>query len=127
MVEIAVKIVLCLSIAALIGFFIGLIVGKSGRRVPLRKDQKINPVFKKQGNIYNKPLILGVPRPKGRDDLQKIDGVTSVLEEKLNDLGIYHFDQIAKWSIKNAEWVEEYLDIQGQILEESWIDKAKDI
>ncbi len=28
------------------------------------------------------------------------------------NFGIFHFDQIAKWSAKNAHWVEEYLTLE---------------
>ena len=43
----------------------------------------------------------------------------------MNNLGIYHFDQIAKWSNKNAEWVEAYLVIPGCAKNNQWIDQAK--
>lgn len=125
--ETAVIIVICLLIAAIIGFFIGLITGRASNNSGFSSSQKINPVFKKQGNIYNKPLILGIPRPKGKDELQKIEGIDASLEELLNQLGIYHYDQIAKWSDKNAQWVEEYLDIEGQITQENWMGQAKSI
>lgn len=125
--ETAVIIVICLLIAAIIGFFIGLIIGKSAGNYNSSTSNKINPVFRKQGNIYNKPLILGIPRPKGKDELQKIQGIDISLEEQLNQLGIFHYDQIAKWSPKNAQWVEEYLDIEGQITQDNWISQAKSI
>ncbi len=78
------------------------------------------------GNIYNKPLIRSAPRPNGKDQLSQIEGIDKTLEEKLNQLGIFHFDQIAKWSSKNCHWVEEYLTLEdNQIKEQNWIEQAK--
>lgn len=129
MVEIASQIVLCLAIAAFIGFLIGLVIGRAfgGER-----RSSYNSVTAHggaaAGNIYNKPLIRSGPRPTGKDDLKKIEGIDSTLEEKLNELGIFHFDQIAKWSAKNCHWVEEFLTLEDdQIKEANWIDQAKDL
>merc|ERR1711879_654547 len=79
------------------------------------------------GNIYNKPLIRSAPRPSGKDDLQRIEGIDRELEERLNALGIFHFDQISKWSAKNCHWIEEYLTLEDdQIKEQGWINQSKE-
>ncbi len=124
MVEIASKIVLCLSIAAVIGFFIGLLIGRASKS-DSSNSANINPIFTKQGNIYNKPFILGNPRPTGKDNLKEIKGIDSHIEALLNGLGIFHYDQIAKWTPNNCDWVEEHLSLTGQISENSWIEQAK--
>ncbi len=129
MIEIASQIILCLSIAALIGFLIGFLIG---RALNTNKNNDIynsnNYKYQNQGNIYNKPLIRSIPRPSGKDDLKHIESITSELEEKLNNLGIYHFDQIAKWSTKNCRWVEEYLILEDNMINENdWIQKAKNL
>lgn len=124
MVEIASKIVLCLSIAAVIGFLIGFILGRATRREN-STAYNINPVFTKQGNIYNKPFILGHPRPCGKDDLKGIEGIDDAIETALNDMGIFHYDQIAKWTVNNCDWIEEHLALPGQITENNWIEQAK--
>lgn len=123
MIEIASKIVLCLVIAAILGFIIGFLIGKATRRqqyasIPEKSSKNV-------GNIYNKPLIFSCPRPAGKDDLKQIDGIDSVIEAQLNHLGIFHFDQIANWSIKNCEWIENYLDIKERISQENWVEQAK--
>ena len=127
MVEIASQIVLCLVIAAFIGFLIGLVIG---RVFCGEKNNTYNSITAHGGaaggNIYNKPLIRSSPRPMGKDNLREIEGIDSDLESKLNELGIYHFDQIAKWSPKNAHWVEEYLTLEdNQVKEANWIEQAK--
>ncbi|WP_114009954.1 hypothetical protein [Cohaesibacter intestini] len=72
-----------------------------------------------------KPQMLAAPRDNAADDLKRIKGVGKVLEGKLNDLGIYHFDQIANWSRKEINWVTTFLSFKGRIDREEWIEQAK--
>lgn len=124
MIEIASKMVLCLVIAALIGFLIGLLVGRLTRENNKSSIYKHNHDFKVHGNIYNRPIILSKPRPIGRDDLKQIEGINLKTEEDLNQLGIFHFDQISKWSKKNCDWVNEYLALENRIKDENWVEQA---
>lgn len=123
MIEIASKMVLCLVIASLIGFFIGLLIGRATRETK-SSLYKYNHDFKVHGNIYNRPIILSKPRPTGKDDLKYIDGIDDKTEEDLNELGIFHFDQVSKWSKKNCDWVSEYLGLENRIKEEKWVEQA---
>ena len=129
MIEIASQIVLCLIIAAFIGFLIGLVIGRAfGGSSKTVYNSVTAHGGAAAGNIYNKPLIRSAPRPMGKDDLQGIEGIDAQMEERLNELGIFHFDQIAKWSAKNCHWVEEYLTLEDdQIKEENWIEQAKSL
>ncbi len=72
-----------------------------------------------------KPEALSGPRDGKADDLKLISGVGPKLEETLNGLGIYHFDQIASWSKETANWVDTYLSFKGRIEREDWISQAK--
>jgi hypothetical protein len=45
----------------------------------------------------------------------------------LNDLGVYHFHQIASWNEKEVSWVNNYLAFSGRIQREDWIKQAKDL
>ncbi len=64
--------------------------------------------------------------PRGdADDLKKISGVGPKLEGILNDLGIFHYDQIAGWSPDTVAWVDEHLKFKGRIDREDWIGQAK--
>ncbi len=65
--------------------------------------------------------------PEGeRDDLRKIKGVGSVLERTLNNLGIFHFRQIAGFTREDVEWLSAKLTaFKGRITRDHWIDQAK--
>ena len=70
---------------------------------------------------------LTAPRAGKADDLQKIKGIGKVIEAKLHDLGIYHFDQIAGWSRDEINWVTTFLSFKGRIDREEWVSQAKDL
>ena len=59
------------------------------------------------------------------DDLKKIKGVGPKIEGILNELGVYHFDQIAGWDEANKAWVDTRLKFKGRIDREDWIAQAK--
>jgi small subunit ribosomal protein S2 len=64
--------------------------------------------------------------PRGvADDLKKLAGVSPTIEKKLNDLGIFHYQQIAEFSPTAAHKVGEEVGLPGRV--ESWIAKAKEL
>lgn len=71
-----------------------------------------------------KPETLKAPRTSGADDLKLISGVGPKLEGVLNDLGFYHFDQIAKWTSDEIAWVDSRLKFKGRIERDDWIGQA---
>lgn len=131
MIEIASQIVLCLVIAAFIGFFIGLTVGRmigNKNESPIYNASNTMSHIGAQGNIYNKPFIRSAPRPMGKDSLQEIEGIDKNIEIKLNEAGIFHFDQIAQWTPKNCIWIEEHINLEkGQIERENWLVEANNL
>ena len=74
--------------------------------------------------IGERPLALEGPVGGEGDDLTAIGGIGPKIEEVLNELGIYHFDQIAAWSKDNIDWVDEYLAFKGRIEREQWVEQA---
>ncbi|MGU9981637.1 hypothetical protein ACJ4V0_16500 [Phreatobacter sp. HK31-P] len=72
-----------------------------------------------------KPHGLGAPRDGGPDELELIRGIGPQNEARLHALGIWHFDQIAAWTPKEAQWVGGYLAFPGRIEREDWIGQAK--
>ncbi len=63
--------------------------------------------------------------PPEVDNLEVINGVGPVLAEKLNSIGVYRFEQIAKWSERNVQEFDELLSFKGRIEREEWIKQAK--
>jgi len=74
-----------------------------------------------------RPEALAEPRAAGADDLKKIKGIGPKSEEKLNALGVYHFDQIADWSLDNARWIGAALASPGRIERGKWIQQAREL
>nr|WP_306266515.1 NADH-quinone oxidoreductase subunit NuoE [Pararhizobium sp. IMCC3301] len=72
----------------------------------------------------NKPSMLAKPRDGGADDLKRIKGIGPKIEGILNNLGVFHFSQIADWSADNQDWVEGSLSFKGRIDREKWISQA---
>lgn len=85
--------------------------GKKPARAPVAAD--------------GKPAVLTAPRAGGGDDLKQLKGVGPALEKTLNELGFYHFDQIAAWRKKEVEWVDSRLRFKGRIERDEWIKQAK--
>jgi NADH-quinone oxidoreductase subunit E len=74
--------------------------------------------------VGTRPPAIAAPDGSGPDDLQRIKGVGPVNEKRLNDLGVYHFDQIAAWLRSEIRWVGAYLSFPGRIDREQWVGQA---
>jgi len=67
-----------------------------------------------------------LPGPRGvADDLKKLPGISPAIEKQLNDLGIFHFTQIAELNEKAAHNVGEEVGLPGRV--DGWIGKAKEL
>jgi len=67
-----------------------------------------------------------LPGPRGvADDLKKLPGVSPAIEKQLNDLGIFHYSQIAELNEKAAHNVGEEVGLPGRV--PGWIAKAKEL
>ena len=73
------------------------------------------------------PEILSAAREGGADDLKRISGVGPKLEGVLNDLGFYHFDQIAAWGPAEIAWVDARLKFKGRIERDNWVAQAAEL
>jgi small subunit ribosomal protein S2 len=66
-----------------------------------------------------------LPGPRGvADDLKKLPHVSPTVEKKLNDLGVFHYSQLAELSGADAEKIGEEVGLPTRV--ESWIAKAKE-
>ncbi|MGJ8622264.1 MAG: NADH-quinone oxidoreductase subunit E [Yoonia sp.] len=73
------------------------------------------------------PEVLSDAREGGADDLKRISGVGPKLETTLNELGFYHFDQIAAWTEAEIAWVDNRLKFKGRIVRDDWIGQAAEL
>ncbi|NGN42146.1 ATP-binding cassette domain-containing protein [Mesorhizobium sp. CGMCC 1.15528] len=67
---------------------------------------------------------LAAPRGNRPDNLTRIKGIGLVNEKKLNEHGIFHFDQIAAWKKADVVAAEAYLAFDGRIAREEWVKQA---
>jgi NADH-quinone oxidoreductase subunit E len=73
-----------------------------------------------------KPRTMKAPRKAGADDLKMIKGVGPKLEIMLNELGFYHFDQIAGWNAAEVAWVNDNLaGFKGRVSRDDWVEQAR--
>ncbi|QDI75368.1 MULTISPECIES: NADH-quinone oxidoreductase subunit E [Leisingera] len=73
----------------------------------------------------SEPELLKEARGGLADDLKMLKGVGPKLEAKLNELGFYHFDQIADWTEEEIAWVDSRLQFRGRIARDGWVEQAK--
>jgi len=61
-----------------------------------------------------------------KDDLKLISGVGPFIEEKLNSIGIYTFDQISKFNKEDIDTVTELIQFfPGRIERDNWTEQAE--
>ena len=69
---------------------------------------------------------LGVASASEKDDLQAIKGIGPFIEEKLNALGIYTFEQVSKMTSKIEEEVNVAIEFfPGRVKRDEWAKQAK--
>lgn len=72
------------------------------------------------------PERLNAPRKGKADDLKEIEGVGPAMEKLVNELGFYHFDQIAGWSDADVAWVDANMKtFKGRIIRDKWVAQAR--
>ena len=68
-------------------------------------------------------LLLSSPQGAA-DDLKKISGVGPKLENTLNQIGVFHFGQIARLSEKAITELDDKLTFKGRIARDKWVEQA---
>jgi len=154
MLEIASQMILCLLLAALIGFIIGYLFGKStcasddcGQDIDTHTSSNHDTTLSKTQNstttssaavsaiptatatevtkLASIPELLSGPRNGEKDNLTRIKGIGLKIDETLNGMGIYHFDQVASWTEEHALWVDSQTAFPGRVQRENWVEQAK--
>jgi len=72
-----------------------------------------------------KPELLTAAEAGKKDALTQIKGIGPKVEEQLNEVGIYHFEQIANWSEENIKWLEKNTTFAHRAKKDLWINQAK--
>ena len=66
----------------------------------------------------------GLPGPRGTaDDLKKLTGVSGTIEKKLNDLGVFHYWQLAELDHDTAHYIAEEVGLPARA--DAWVTQAK--
>ena len=67
-----------------------------------------------------------IAKPDTPDDLKLISGVGPKLEQVLNGLGVWTFDQVSKWTAEEIAWVDQNLKgFKGRVSRDNWVAQAK--
>jgi small subunit ribosomal protein S2 len=68
----------------------------------------------------------GIDAPRGEaDDLKRITGISPKLEQRLNDLGVYHFWQVADLDPGAMAALDKALGTKGRIQRDDWVAQAR--
>jgi len=72
------------------------------------------------------PVFKGIEAARGdADDLKRLPNIDGKLEQRLNDIGVYHFWQIADLDAETAEALDRTLRLKGRVVKDGWIAAAK--
>ncbi len=72
------------------------------------------------------PVFKGIEAPRGdADDLKRLPNIDNKLEQRLNDIGVYHFWQIADLDPEMGEALDRALRLKGRIAADGWVAAAK--
>ncbi len=72
----------------------------------------------RRGMIYTRP-------PAVQDDLKRISGVAEKLEQRLNDFGVYTYEQIMHWDEEIVAEFGRLLAFKDRIFRDDWVAQAR--
>lgn len=89
------------------------------------KGAKSSATDSSTGIAPKQPRLLKVARKAGADDLGLIKGIGPKLKALLNAAGIFHFDQISKWTAENVAWADAHFPgFKGCASRDAWPEQA---
>ena len=89
---------------------------------PVSEGDAVQPKAEIMPEDFKKPEKM--EKPETPDDLKLISGVGPKLEQVLNGMGIWSFEQIAAWTPEEVAWVDDFLQFKGRIERDEWIAQA---
>lgn len=70
-------------------------------------------------------MVVGTVSDGRKDDLKKVKGIGPVYEGKLNEFGIFTFEQIGKLNAEARDAIEDLTGFPGRVEREAWVAQAK--
>lgn len=99
-------------------------LGNLGRRLVTRTAAE--PAPRRSGQ--SEPRILSAALYGKKDNLKLISGAGPKPESLLNKNGVFYFCQVAEWSARDINVIDERLDaFKGRIARDSWLKQAKQL
>ena len=93
-------------------------------RIAGKKAELLKRIRERKGRIYFDRL--GIAHKHHANNLTLIKGIGLWIEERLNMLDIYTFDQISKLTPEDVETITEILEISpGRIERDNWVSQAR--
>jgi predicted flap endonuclease-1-like 5' DNA nuclease len=77
-----------------------------------------------RGEVAVAPAAVA-PSASGREDLQRIGGISGEIETVLNAHGVTRYSQVAGWGSADIRRLEGLLGFSGRISRENWIEQAQ--
>lgn len=90
--------------------------------IPGTTEPSIDELKQRGKNVLKGKIVA---RPNHVDDLTKIDGLGAFTEKKLNEIGIFTYEQIAAWDADTVNQVTQAIEfIPGRIEKDHWVQQA---
>lgn len=93
--------------------------GDAGEKAAAKAGDAEGGPTAKPGNL------LTEARGGTADELTKLTGVGPVMEKKMHEAGVFHFDQITAWDEAETAYMEDQLGARGKIAD--WAAEATDL
>jgi NADH-quinone oxidoreductase subunit E len=91
---------------------------------PAKRERASKPARETVMERQAPEMPVAMPKPDKPDDLKAITGVGPKLEQVLNGLGIWTYDQITALTPAEIDWIEDYLSFKGRITRDDWLGQA---
>ena len=99
---------------------------KSPKRVALKARTSYVTYSKSKPKLnFNN---FGYASKEESDDLTRLNGIGPYIEQKLNEIGIYTFDQISKFTLEDIRAITQLIDFFPERIErDDWVGQAKSL
>ncbi|MEL6811990.1 MAG: hypothetical protein AAFP76_11695 [Bacteroidota bacterium] len=119
------------------------VVKETQEEIELQKEVEDTMVTSKSGKeiaetartsyityTHNKPELnfdnFGYADSNDREDLTRINGIGPYIEQKLNEIGIYNYQQISRFKEEDIRVLTELIDFfPGRIERDDWVGQAE--